>query len=157
MLFETESDRTWHLSCLSKVFNVTGTVMPTLFTEFDGKRIAVPLKMNTPEEKDEASNMIKTAIVNGMIKELCFAAESWISRQVGDQPKLNMPIRDMPDKEECIIATFANSKEELVYCAMIERDKDGKPTLHPFEKWEMNQGTSGRFVGMFRSAAAILN
>lgn len=157
MLFETESDRTWHLACLEQVFNKSGTVMPTLFTEYDGKRLAVPLKMNTPEEKDEATNMIKTAIVNGMIKELCFAAESWISRQVGDQPKLNMPIRDMPDKEECIIATFANAKEELIYCAMIERDKDGKPTLHPFEKWDMNQGTSGRFVGMFRSAAAILN
>lgn len=157
MLFETESDRTWHLACLALVFNKSGTVMPTLFTEYDGKRLAVPLKMNTPEEKDEAINMIKTAIVNGMIKELCFAAESWISRQVGDQPKLNMPIRDMPDKEECIIATFANAKEELIYCAMIERDKDGKPTLHPFEKWDMNQGTSGRFVGMFRSAAAILN
>ena len=157
MLFETESDRNWHLSCLSKVFSVTGTFMPTLYTEFDGKRIAVPLNMNTPEEKDETSNMIKTAIMNGLIKELCFGAESWISRQAGDRPNLTVPIRDLPDKEECIIATFASAKEELIYCAMIERDKDGNPTLLPFEKWDMNQGTSGRFVGMFRSAAAILN
>jgi hypothetical protein len=157
MLFETEDDRKWHLHCLSQVFKQTGTIYPTLFTEFDGKRMAVPLEMDTVEQKNETSNMIKTAIVNGLIKDLCFAAESWISRQATDHAQLDLPVRHMPDKKECVIATFANPKEEVVYCAMIRRDKEGKPTLLPFEKWENCVSTSGRFVGMFRSAAAILN
>lgn len=155
MLFETEEDRRSHLQSIASIFAASGNFGPTLFMEMNGKKVCTCLDMRTAEKKQEVTHMIKMGIATGMMREFCFASESWMAT-VKDPSRVTRSPKHRKDRQEGIIVNFASAKEEHIYFAIIKRDENGKPTLQEFDKWNTGE-ISGQFAGLFNSAAAMTN
>ena len=109
-----------------------GEISPILFLK-KGDKISGVIAFNqlSPERKYELMYSIGQRVRQEKVEveEVYFIHEGWMKK--GEPPSL--PIRDLPDKEECLVVTWGRKGKYKSRALIIERTKDG-PVFTPIEE-----------------------
>ena len=162
-MFTTEEERMKHLRCTNRmVEELQDELLPTLFTDLDGKPSVLLVPFANDEVKDGAKALLMKLIRENRITGFCFICESYMTKiplsdpDVTPESIMKLPPKERPDTNEVVMAQFCNAKETFFYIANIEKTADGKRTLG---KWEhMKDGSmGGRFGSIWSDAISICN
>jgi hypothetical protein len=162
IMFTTEEERKKHLSCTNRmVEEFQDELLPTLFTDLDGKPSVLIVPFPDSETKDGAKAFLMKLIREKRITGFCFICESYMTKipqtsKMTPEDIIDLPPKERPDTNEIIMVQFCNAKETYFYIANIEKTAEGKRTLG---EWEHMKDCSmgGRFGNIWSDAISICN
>lgn len=125
-------------------FEMWGKVLPVFGCNIDGEPMTLPVRFQTPDDKEKFRQKIIDLISKNKLKEFVFVSEAWTVTtknfdDVNNWMSEHGSLAVHPDKKEIVSVLYCSPSEEIQYIAAINRGKI--PTLAP---WEIHR-SSPRF------------
>jgi len=110
-------------------FAQSGEVAPMLLGVRDEKLVVFPLG-SVMKDKEAVGQIISAMRMR--VAVLAFVTEGWMVRQPTDED-LKVALKDHPDREEVVMASFYQGMEQGLLLAKISRSEGNPPVLGDWE------------------------
>jgi len=113
-----------------------------------GKRLVAIDLREAIRNKDEMMNVLRFTAEKAGASVAVLINEAWVVLQPPGSPDPKGPIKDEPDRRECLTIVYETKTERVTYIAMIE-SKDGKRVVYPYEKMISGEGRMLRILPQY--------